>query len=211
MCRYVIVALQFSLLRAPGTERPFRTDFCAKSAFPSAAVIRNDTAAPRKRFCNSRRLVSTSFRPERAKEDTAGEAQLFYLRRRARFRAISARCALLPSRFESLLPFLSAGAPFWILWLPRSDSSRLGVYVSGLGTSIRETARTLEQKTLSPAAPPTPTLAGLKPILARHTRRPSARVLLSEMTSCGRDALPARGSCGDWRCLTRARAVVARR
>ena len=38
----------------------------------------NDTAAPRRRFWNSRRLVSTSFRPKRAKEDTAGEAQLFY-------------------------------------------------------------------------------------------------------------------------------------
>jgi hypothetical protein len=160
----VIVALQFSLLRAPGTGRPFRTGFCANSAFPGAAVIRNDTAAPRRRFWNSRRLVSTSFRPERAKEDAAGEAQLFYSCRRARFRAIPARCALLPSRFGSLSPVLSAGAPFCVLRLPRLHSSRLGVHVSGLGTSIRETARTLERKTLSSAAPPKSTLAGPRPI-----------------------------------------------
>ena len=37
----VIVACSISLLRAPGIERPFRTGFCAKSAFPSAVVIRN--------------------------------------------------------------------------------------------------------------------------------------------------------------------------
>ena len=84
----VIVALRFSLLRAPGTERFFRNEFCAKSAFPGAAVIRNDTVAPRREFWNSRRLVSTSFRPKQAKEDTVGEAQLFYLCRLARFRAI---------------------------------------------------------------------------------------------------------------------------
>ena len=108
-------ATVFPVARA-GTERSFRTGFCANSAFPSAfpgaAVIRNDTAAPRRRFWNSRRLVSTSFRPERAKEDTAGKAQLFYSCRRARFRAIPARCALLPSWFGSLSPVFSAGAPF---------------------------------------------------------------------------------------------------
>ena len=63
----VIVACRIPLLRAPGTERPFRTGFCAKSAFTGAVVIRNDTAAPRRRFWDSRRLVSTSFRPGRAK------------------------------------------------------------------------------------------------------------------------------------------------
>ena len=93
----VIVACRISLLRAPGTERPFRTGFCAKSAFPGAVEIRNDTAAPRRRFGNFRRLVSTSFRPERAKEDTAGEAQLFYLCRArvsARFRHVAHFCRL---------------------------------------------------------------------------------------------------------------------
>ena len=147
----VIVALQFSLLRAPGTERPFRIGFCANSVFPGAAVIRNNTAALRRRLENSRRLVSTTFCPERAKEDTAGEARLFYSCRRACFRAIPARCALLPSRFGSLSPVFSAGDPFSVR-LPRLDSSRHGVYVFGLGASIRETARTLERKTLSRAA-----------------------------------------------------------
>ena len=37
----VIFASQFSLLRAPGTERPFRIGFCAYCAFPGAAVIKN--------------------------------------------------------------------------------------------------------------------------------------------------------------------------
>ena len=90
----VIVACRISLLRAPGTERPFRTRFCAKSACPGTVVMRNDTAAPRRRLGSSRRPVSTSFRPERAKENTAGEAQLFYLCRRARFRYVAHFCRL---------------------------------------------------------------------------------------------------------------------
>ena len=36
----VIDARSISLLRAPGIERPFRTGFGAKSAFPSAVIIR---------------------------------------------------------------------------------------------------------------------------------------------------------------------------
>ena len=90
----VIVARIISLLRAPRTGRPFRTGFCAKSALPGAVVIRNDTTSPRRRSWNSRRPVSTSFRPERAKEDTAGEAQLTYSCRHARLRAIPARCSI---------------------------------------------------------------------------------------------------------------------
>ena len=35
--------LRFSLLRAPGTERFFRTKFCVKSAFAGATIIRNNT------------------------------------------------------------------------------------------------------------------------------------------------------------------------
>ena len=124
-------------------------------------VIINDTAPPRTRFWNSRRLFSTVFRSARAKEDATEEAQLFYLNRRARFRTIPVRCALLPSRFGSLLTVFSAGAS-------RSDFSRIGVYASGLATSIRETARTLKRKTLSRAALPTPTLAGPKPFLTRR-------------------------------------------
>ena len=52
----------------------------------------NDTASPRKRSGNSRRPVSTSFRPERAKDDTAEAAQLTYSCRRARLCALPARC-----------------------------------------------------------------------------------------------------------------------
>ena len=83
----------------------------------------------------------------------------------ARFRRAA---ILLPSRSGFLSPVFSAGASFWILWRPKLDSSRLGVSVSGLDTSIRETACTLERKTLSRAAPPTPSLAGPRPISARR-------------------------------------------
>ena len=76
----VIVALQ---LRTPRTERPFRTGFCANSVFPGAAVIRNDAAAPRRRFWNSRRLVSIILCPERTKEDTEEEARILLVPFRA--------------------------------------------------------------------------------------------------------------------------------
>ena len=94
----VIVAYRISLLRANGIERPFRTEFCAKSAFSGAVVTRN------------------------------------------------------------------------------------------------EIVRTLGQKTLSRAAPPTPTLAELRLILARRHAPVICPVRLSEMTSCGRDALPVQTS-----------------
>ena len=55
-------------------------------------MSRNDTAAPRRRSGKSRRPFSTSFRPERAKEDTAGEAQLTNSCRRAHLGALPARC-----------------------------------------------------------------------------------------------------------------------
>ena len=90
----VIVARIISLLHAPRTGRPFRTRFCAKSGLPGAVVIRNDIAMRRKRSGKSRRPVSTSFRPERAKEDTAGEAQLTFSCRRARLCALPARCSI---------------------------------------------------------------------------------------------------------------------
>ena len=81
------------LLRAPWTGRPLRTGFYAKSALPGVVVIRNDTATHRRLSGKSWRLVSTSCRPERAKEDTAGEAQLTNLCRRVRFGALPARCS----------------------------------------------------------------------------------------------------------------------
>ena len=131
----VIVTRKISLLRAPRTGRPFRTGFCAKSAFPGAVVIRNDTATPRRRSRNSRRPVSTCFRPERAKEDTAGEAQLFYSCRRAfprasgtvRTFAVSVR--IFVARFLrgcSVLNSLTPAVGFLSAWRVRFRSRHLG-------------------------------------------------------------------------------------
>ena len=89
-----VIASRTILLRAPRTGRPFRTGFCAKSARPGAVVIRSDTATHWRRSGKSRRPVSTSFRPERAKENTAGEAQLTNSCRRARLGALPARCSI---------------------------------------------------------------------------------------------------------------------
>ena len=111
----VIVSRTISLSRAPRTGRPFRTGFCAKSALPGAAVIRNYTATYRRRSGESRNPVWTNFRPERAKEDTAGEEQLTYSCRRARLGALPARCNTFAVSELILSPVFSAGASFWVL------------------------------------------------------------------------------------------------
>ena len=162
----VIVARIISLLGAPRTGRPFRTGFCAKSALPGAVVIRNGTASPRRRSGKSRRPVSKGFRPERAKEDTAGEAQLTYSCRRARLCALPARCSTfaVSERIFGRPSFprvLRSGFSDSRGWIP------LGLaypFPFSIRTSIRETAHTLERKALSRAAPPTPCRPFLYPL-----------------------------------------------
>ena len=86
----IIVARIISLLRTPSTECLFQIRFCAKSTLPGAGIMRKHTASPRKRSGNSRRPVSTNFRPERAKDETAEQAQWAYSYRRAFVRASGA-------------------------------------------------------------------------------------------------------------------------
>ena len=98
------------------------------------------------------------------RKSTRQETQLFYLCRRALFRAFGALRTFAVSTRIFVARFLRKCSVLSSLTPAIGFLSRLGVYVSGLGISIRETARTLERKTLSRAAPPTPTLAGLRPI-----------------------------------------------
>ena len=176
--------------------KPFSCKACPGSALPGAVVIRNDSATHRRRSGKSRRPVSTNFRPEQAKEDTAGEAQLTNSCRRARLGALPARCGSCRLRADFCRPSFPR-----VLRSEFSDSR--GWILLGLACPIpfstprfvKPHARA-ENVLASDAANAYPCRAEALYTAPSRAGRPSG-VRLSEMTSCGRDSLPARGFCGD--------------